>query len=202
LSDSMSKVLNYAQNTSSLSSFAGGYIKVTKQDMYSRYDYDLPRMNEGMPHSSKRDQGSISIARSSLPRVERLIIPKLRDIDGYWAAEDIKKLYSLSVYDDTSEFFLPDVPMTRVDFIKSIVNASKFEEENAASTGTAAMRQRRAVQPETSPFYDMPASDPDYSYVKKSLDKGIISGSLGYLHPQEPISRAERGNPSDPGTGI
>lgn len=191
LSDSMSKVLNYEQNTSSLSSFTGGYIKVSKQDMYSRYDYDLPRMNEGKPHSSKRNQGTISVARSNLPRVERLIIPRLRDIEGYWAAEDIKKLYSLGIYEDTSEFFLPDVPMTRLDFVKAIVNASKLEEEVAAGTSSTSLRQRRAVKPEPSPFYDMPASSPDYSYVKKGIDKGIITGSQGYLRPNQPINRAE-----------
>jgi len=190
VSDSLSKSLNYKSNSTSLSSFSGGYYKVSKQDTCSKYDYDMPMISGSNVSNRIRNRNSVSITRTMLPRVEYLIIPRLRDIGGHPAENDIKKLYSLDVFRDNSDFFIPEAPMVRGEFVKALVNASHIEKEVVNTRSSSYLRQQPLQ--EISPFYDLPTSHPDYEFIKEALRKGIISGAnSGYFHPDEKISRAE-----------
>ena len=55
--------------------------------------------------------------------VERLIVPKFRDLSSHWAKADIEKLYSLGILDEQSNFFSPNTPMQRYDFAIAIGKA-------------------------------------------------------------------------------
>lgn len=187
-SDSMAKTLKYADNEATLSSFAGGHSRITNQDMYSRCEFDLPRMVEGRPRSS-RSRSSIELEKQMLPRIERLIVPKFRDIGGHWAQNDIEKLYSLDVFEGGSSFFAPDAPMTRMDFTRAIVKGANMrvslEEPPRAS-------RSRNKTPEISPFADVPSTSADYPFVKDGVERGIISGvSSGRFGPQQSLTRAQ-----------
>ena len=62
--------------------------------------------------------------------IERLIVPKFRDVPGHWAEEYIEKLYSLDVFDDKSmTFFVPEGPITRKEYIVAVMKASDIEPE-------------------------------------------------------------------------
>lgn len=186
VADSMNKSLKYAENEVNLSSFPGGNMKVTRRNMYSRYDYNLPRMSEGKPAAARR-QGTVELNQEMLPRVERLIVPKFRDVGGHWAQEDIEKLFSLDVFAGNPAFFLPDVPMTRADFVRAVVKACDMRVSDQAEKKT---RSRRAPA-EVSPFADVAVTDPDYPLIKQAVNKGLVSGSGGYFMPNEPLNRAQ-----------
>lgn len=189
VSDSMSKTLKYAENEASYSSFAGGHVRVTNRQMVSRYDYDLPRVDdEGVINNNRRNQGMLELNASMTPKVERLIVPKFRDIGGHWAEDDINQLYSLDVFEGSSQFFLADVPMTRLDFTRAVVKACNMRTE----TATTARKVSRKTKPAPSLFQDVAVSDPNYEYIKEAVDKGIISGvSAGKFDPQGNLTRAQ-----------
>lgn len=172
LSDSMRKTLKYEENKADLASFSGGHMRITDQNMYSRYEYDLPYIKDGKPEGSRRIKGDIELAKDMLPRIERLIVPKFYDTRGHWAQDSIEKLYSLDVFTDNSSFFVPDAPMSRIDFARAVVKACDIR----VQTEDKKKGNTRNKQPEVSPFNDVPADSDDYKYVKSTLEKGIMSG--------------------------
>lgn len=179
VSDSMTKSLRYSENDANFSSFHGGHIRLTNRSIVSKYDYRLPDA-----------WGSISLNQDMMPRLERLIVPKFRDVNGHWAEESIKKLYSLDVFEDNSDIFSPNTPMTRLQFTKAIMRASdirtSMEEPKKSS------RSRRNTTPEESYFRDIDTAHPDYQYVKGGVDKQIITGvSKDMFGPNRSLTRAE-----------
>jgi hypothetical protein len=189
VSDSTTKVLKYSDNEASYSSIQGGHMKVTEREMVSKYDYTLPKMDEGVPIKNKKISGTRELFKSMVPKVERLIVPKFRDVGGHWAEEDINKLYSLDVFDDNSQFFAPNVPMTRVEFTKGVMRACDIRPNLDEKKKTSSKRNR---QTEKSPFIDVSSTDEDYQYIKDAVDKGIINGvDSEHFKPQKPLTRAE-----------
>lgn len=188
-SDSMTKTLKYANNQASLSSFSGGHSRITNENMYSRYDYNLPRITGGKV-SSSRLRGSVELNLEMSPRIERLVVPKFRDVAGHWAQDDIEKLYSLDVFEGVPAFFAPDAPMTRAEFTRAIVKGANMrasiEEQPRKTT------RSRTKTAEVSPFLDVPVSSPDYPYIKDGVERGIISGITGQLFgPEDSLTRAQ-----------
>ncbi|RKD22015.1 S-layer homology domain-containing protein [Caminicella sporogenes DSM 14501] len=189
VSDSLSKKLKYSDNMVNLSSFNGGYIKVTDREIISKYEYNLPRLKDGIPYKDRRNSGEIELSKKMVPKIERLIVPKFRDVNGHWAESYIEKLYSLDVFDEKSEFFTPDIPMTRLEFTRAIIKACDIR----TLIDKKDRRSRRTKQEvEKSPFVDISADDKDYVYIKEGLSKGIIQGtSSGIFNPEGPLTRAQ-----------
>lgn len=123
VSDSTTKVLKYSDNEANFSSFNGGHMRITNQQMVCLYDYDLPKVSNGKIDDDKRDKGTIKMNKTMVPKLERLIVPKFRDLGGHWAQSYIEKLYSLDVFDENGEFFSPDLPMNRMEFTKGVIRA-------------------------------------------------------------------------------
>ncbi|MBZ4645137.1 MAG: hypothetical protein PWR27_2370 [Petroclostridium sp.] len=202
VSDSTTKVLKYADNEANFSSFNGGYIRVTNREMVSKYDYNLPKMNEAdagyslskieiaAPDKTKRNEDIIMISKSMVPKLERLVVPKFRDTAGHWAQGYIEKLYSLDVFDENSQFFTPEIPMTRQEFTKGIIKACNIR-PTVEEKKKPIVRKRNQPK-EESPFVDVAVEDPDYEYIKDALNKGIIKGKTKDLfRPGEPLTRAQ-----------
>lgn len=187
-SDSLRKSFNYAPNEVSLSSFPGGHMIVANQEMASNYQFDLPLISNGVVQDHCRENGEIQLCQTMLPQIERLILPKFRDLGGHWAEEDIKKLYSLNVFQGDSPFFLPDLPMTRLDFIRAVMRACNIQSPEVKSV--AAARTRKAA-PEPALVKDVSITDPDYDYVKEAILKGMVQGYGGYFQPNDSLTRAE-----------
>jgi hypothetical protein len=164
-------------------------MKITTREMLSIYDYNLPKMDGGTPDSNKRKNGTVKLSQKMLPGIERLIVPKFRDIGGHWAEEYINMLYSLDVFDENAQFFMPNVPMTRVEFTKAVMRACNIRP--AADTKKSSVARRSKVQ-EAPVFKDVSVSDQDYQYIKDAVEKGIIRGNInGNFRPKDPLTRAE-----------
>lgn len=199
-SDSMIKTLRYSPNDASLSSFSGGNMRITSRDMTSRYTYELPEMDEGTAGIDQgdgkfaapegdSDKGTMELSKSMVPRLERLAVPKFRDLSGHWAQTHIEKLYSLEVLDEGGDFFTPDVPMTRVEYIKGVMKACNIRPTMEAKKSARASRR---TPKEESIFSDVSISDEDYAYIKDAYNKGIIKGSQnGMFRPNASLTRAE-----------
>jgi hypothetical protein len=174
LSTSKSRVLNYEENLGSLGSFDGGYAVVSDKDVISEYTYDL----------ASGQKGSLDLDTEYMPTIERLIIPKFRDLTNHYAKQAIEKLYSLGIYSDASNFFSPNTPMKRLDFTAAIGKAVDLRvmAEPKTKKGTTA----------TSVFKDIKRTVKDYGYIESAVHKGIIKGvSPEYFKPDNAITRAQ-----------
>ncbi|TCO78761.1 S-layer homology domain-containing protein [Marinisporobacter balticus] len=190
VSDSLTKTLKYSENEADFSSFYGGHVRVTNSEMVSRYEYNLPRVEDDAINDRRRAIGRLQLRQKMVPKVERLVIPKFRDIGGHPAEEYIKKLYSLDVFDEPSTFFSPDIPFTRAEFIKGVIKACNIRPSLEEETKTR--RRRRNDPEEISPFKDVEVKDTDYKYIKDGLEKQIITGvSDDLFAPDQPLTKAQ-----------
>lgn len=176
VSDSKSKTLQYEPHDPSLSSFIGGYVVVSTSDMIGEYTYDIP-------YSSWNKKGTLHLSQERSPSIERLIVPKFRDLANHWAQDDIEKLYSLGIFDETSSFFSPNTPMNRFQFtvgVAKAVDLRVFEEPKKKKTTTKAI------------YKDLNPKDPDYGYIESAAQKKIINGmSADLFAPKGSITRAQ-----------
>ncbi|MBO8157938.1 MAG: S-layer homology domain-containing protein [Thermosyntropha sp.] len=188
ISDSMRKSLKYEENKADFASFSGGHMRITNQEMYSRYEYDLPYVRDGKIDDGRRNRGEVELSKSMVPKIERLIVPKFYDTRGHWAQESIEKLYSLDVFTDDSSFFVPDAPMTRVEFARAVIKACDIRVDSEKKKRVSV----RNKQPEVSLFEDMDVESDDYKYVKSAFEKGIMSGVAPDLFgPKDKLTRAQ-----------
>ncbi len=177
VSDSKSKTLQYEPNPPSLSSFVGGHSVINSSNMIAEYTYDIPYSR--YPSS----KGKMNLAQENLPTVERLIVPKLRDLSNHWAKDDIEKLYSLGILDESSQFFSPNTPMQRYPFTVGVLKAVDLRVLEQPKTKRA---------PAKAIFADLNPKDPDYPYIESAVEKGIISGvNPTTFAPNQPIKRAQ-----------
>lgn len=189
VSDSTTQILNYSDNEAAYSSFQGGFMKVTNREMVSKYEYDLPKMDSGKPVDTARKVGTAELNQKMLPKVQRLIVPKFRDVGGHWAENYINELYSLDVFDDTAQFFLPNISMTRAEFTKAVMKACNIRPTVDTRKKTTVSRSKT---PEVSKFSDIAVNDPDYQYIKDAVNKGIILGTSNVTFmPKGPLTRAQ-----------
>lgn len=154
VSTTKSRTLNYEENGSSLSSFNGGYAVISSADTISEYTYGLPAAS-----------GTVDLDIEYMPRIERLILPKFRDLSSNWAKESIEKLYSLGILDDQSNFFSPNTPMQRYDFAVAVGKAIDLR-----------VLEEKTKKKTTSVFKDVKSTTKDYNYLKSAVDKGVIKG--------------------------
>lgn len=189
-SDSITKSVKYSENDANYSSFNGGYMKLTNREMVSKVEYDLPKFKQdGAAETTDRNTGTQQLSKKMEPKIERLLVPKLKDIGGHWAEDDINRLYSLGIFDEMLSFYTPDVPMTRKEYVKAIMKASNIEVPIQASNKTSSSRNKTV---ETSPFNDVNTNDKYYSYIKEAVSKGIIEGvTPDQFMPDVPLTRSE-----------
>lgn len=174
LSTSKSRVLNYEENLGTLGSFDGGYAVVSEKDVISEYTYDL----------ASGQKGTLDLDTEYMPTIERLIIPKFRDLSNHYAKQAIEKLYSLGIYTDASNFFSPNTPMKRIDFSTAIGKAVDLR--------VMAEPKTKKSKTTTSIFKDVKRTVKDYAYIESAVNKGIIKGvSPEYFKPDHPITRAQ-----------
>lgn len=177
-SDSLTKRLVYSDNEVNLISYNGGYVRTTNREVVSRYDYNVPN-----------GKGTKELTMKMNPNIERLIVPKFRDVDGHWAEEYIEKLYSLNVFDDTTKtFFYPEGSITRREFVVALMKACNIEPTIPEQKKTS---RKKATQ-EVSPFRDISTEDKDYYYIKEAYTQGITYGKSNNLFkPNETLTVAE-----------
>ncbi|ALC86406.1 hypothetical protein AM499_11625 [Bacillus sp. FJAT-22090] len=161
VSDSKSRVLEYEPHTPSLSSFVGGHSVISSSNMVSEYTFNMPYRYSGPT------TGTIYLNKEKTPKVERLIVPKFRDIAKHWSKPNIEKLYSLGIFDESSNFFSPDAAMKKDQFTVSVAKAVDLRvlEEKPTKKNTV----KKAL------FEDLDPKDPNYVYIESALNNGIVS---------------------------
>ena len=186
-SDSMTKALQYYGNDAKYSSFEGGYVKSTKSGMVSELSYDMPLFRSDGSLSSSRNTDNKNLNADNMPKVERLIVPKFRDIGSISAENDIKKLYSLDVFDDSQSFFSPNTAMTKMQFIRALMRACDIRVADTTKKKPTVSSRKKTV--EKSMFSDIAIDDPNYTYAKDAVTKGIVTlGADSRFNPNDSVT--------------
>ncbi|MFD2615535.1 S-layer homology domain-containing protein [Paenibacillus gansuensis] len=186
-SDSTAKKLTYQDNMANYTSFNGGYMRVTDGEMVSRYEYNLPVLKDGVVNASSVDRniGERALKQSKVPKIERLIVPKFRDTEGHWAQEAIEKLYSLDIFEEKTEIFAPNIPISRYDFTVAVMRAA----DNRVTDPKTASKTKAPV---VNPFRDIRSTDPNLKYMQSAEAKGVVSGVRpSIFEPSGVLTRAQ-----------
>ena len=170
VSSNKSRTLNYEPNAATLASFSGGYAMNTGAEMVSSYKYNF-------------GDGEHVLETNAVytPVVERLPIPKFRDIAKHFGKSSIEQLYSLGVFEEDLEYFSPDLQMERYDFtvaISKALNLRVFEEPLKSD--------------KTKLFSDVARTKKDYEYLVAAFNKGVIKGvSATRFNPEGVLTREQ-----------
>lgn len=121
-----------------------------------------------------------SIAISTANRIEKLPIPTNLDfIEGHWAEDDIKKLYSMEIFTQIPHFGMQYEAISRGEFVKALCLAMNIDimayEENK----------------EEVIFGDVTSDHPLYPYVMAAYKKKLIKGTGEDFDIDRPINRQE-----------
>jgi len=168
-----SRTLNYEENLASLASFNGGYAVNSDADTISEYVYELPK-----------GSGKIEFNSEYMPKVERLIVPKFRDLSAHWAKPGIEKLYSLGIFDDQSNFFSPNIAMKRYDFAVAVGKAIDLRVEVGNT------KKKNNTKPTI--FKDVKRTRANYEYLVAAYNKGVIKGvTAEKFNPEGNLTREQ-----------
>lgn len=176
----------YLHTTPQSISFRGNYIQTSEKENVLQYTYDLPNVDGTTVDDMTRNKGEENLRADKFETSKSLIAPKIRDVGGHWAEQDVLLLASLKVFDDNSEFFAPDLPITRLDFAKAISNAIA---EIPERTQTEIIRSTR--DSENTLFEDIPNTYNAYNYVQFVKDEGIMEGEFEFFLPDRILKRSE-----------
>jgi len=167
-------------------SFTGNYVRVDQIENVFQYTYDLPKIEDGQVVAGKRNIGEDNIRTDKVVNGDSMVVPRIKDIGGHWAEDSIFLLSSLEIINNDSDFYGPNLPLTRIEFAEMIANAIATIEER---TQTDIIRSLRPGA--TQLFHDIPNDHPKYNYVLFVYNNDIMEGYANYFSPQEPLKRSE-----------
>jgi len=194
-SSSISKRIDYRENIPELISFQGGYVQSHYNRSILEYTALLPEFDSAGYSTDNMVARKGSLALESFPVQERLPVPSLNQLKGHWAENDIKRLYSLGVFQGGEETFNPEQAITRAEFTEAIVRAAKAVpadpdlQERSTSRSAARRKEEEAV---VSPFKDIPTNHAIFESVKDAYERGLINGiGNGLFAPDNTLTMAE-----------
>ncbi|NMA65300.1 MAG: S-layer homology domain-containing protein [Clostridiaceae bacterium] len=183
----------YSENEPYHISFDGGYVKSSWDESTLFYTARLPEFtNDGKPTDVLKTYSNIQSLNSPVV-TERLMVPDLKHIAGFWDEEPISILYGLEVIPGFGTDFQIGKNVTRAEFVTMLMNALKdIPEDPNVRTALVNRRPQRNNTPEISPFNDVDIDHPYYESIKKAYQKGITRGSgAGRFSPNSYVTKAE-----------
>jgi len=172
----------------------GSYFEVRAEDNVLTYSYDLPVVTDGEidTTTTKRATGEkrMTTPESVILSTQALVSPKILDIGGHWAQNEIFLLTSLGVFDADLNYFVPDASISRLEFGKAMVVATAGILPVDTSDPLGFKRLRPGTETQL-PFLDVDAQDPDYDYILYLKEHDLMSGKNYYFKGDEPLTRAE-----------
>ena len=187
------KGFEYIENEPYQISFEGGYVEKDYEESLLEYDATLPEFDKDKKPTGVLKNYRETIGIDPKPVLTRLMVPDLKHLEGYWAEEPVKILYSLGIIPGTGEDFNPAKYITRKEFTVMVVRAVKnIPEDPDIVKKQSTVRTSRNKTPEISPFLDVSTDDPYYQDIKTANNRGIIQGTgNAYFSPDRHITSAE-----------
>lgn len=178
-------------------SFRGNYIETKIQENILSYDYNLATITDDASDDAIRLKDKNEIRLDVVLDNSSKITPKIKDIGGHWAETDVFLLASLGIYDHIPSYYMPDLPISRIDFAKELTRAITDElnqyDDEALLRKEILLRQRPTADLKPN-FEDMNPASKDSLYTEYVRENGIMNGiglSGEYFKPYRSITRAE-----------
>lgn len=173
----INKTMQYDVNRPDAIGFGGNYLQVIKNAGGLKYNIKVKPWNKRY----SKLKGNINIP--SFNTFEHLVAPANCDyLNGSFAKDDIRKLYSLEVLDNRYKF-IPNEKLTRAQYITMIIKALGLDVEY-----TDINKDYDNIKV----FYDVDKYHPHYKNIMIAYDKNIIKGTnSGKFNPDRPIDREE-----------
>lgn len=188
------KGFEYVENEPDQISFEGGYVEKDYEESVLAYEALLPEFDKDGKATGVLKNYSERIGIESTPVLTRLMVPDLKHLEGYWAEEPVKILYSLNIIPGTGENFNPAKYITRREYTAMLVRALKDvpEDPDIVKKQTTKTTAKKSKTPEISPFLDVNTDDIFYADIKAANSRGIIQGTgNSYFSPNRYITYAE-----------
>ncbi len=160
--------IEYGANEPTAMSMAGNYKEIIRGE--GVLSYNILQGNASLYD----DELSGMISVESSPSVEQLSIPTALNLKGHPAETQIKKMYSMKIFDEDPKSFSPNQVVTKKEYIKMLVTALQIPlpEDNSNST----KKKKTKEQVEVSPFSDISQGNSYYPYAVAAYKAGLIDG--------------------------
>lgn len=186
--------LSYIKNDPKLISFEGGFLEETREFSRMKYDYDLPRMKDGVPLSSGRNSGAMEKTLETSPVSKRMQIVKAADLKNHWAKEDVEKLLSLGILVQTGNYFYPEGYEKRGNFAKALgrLMDSPSRVSKILEGSGAGLLKNPGANGGKSLYDDVSEKEEGYEYIESLYRFGVMEGTAYRLFsPDKTLTRAE-----------
>lgn len=170
------KTIYYTKTDPFPISFGGTYNQRLEREATLTYEI----LSTDLQLTDKQKKNSMLLTTAN--EVEKLPIPENLDfIEGHWAAEDLKQLYSMEILTEIPHQGMQYEAMPRGEFIKALCLAMDID------TSQYEIIDENSVQI----FGDVPPEHPLYPYLMAAYDAKLIKG-VGYnFNVNKPITRQE-----------
>ncbi len=167
------KTIYYAETEPFPISFDGTYNQ--RMERSGTLSYEVLTYHKAMELDEYQGEAVVYTAN----QIEKLPIPENLDfIEGHWAEEDIKKLYSLEIFTDLPHQGMQYEAINRGDYVKALCLAMNIDV-------TGYMEDDEVI------FGDVQPDHPLYPYVMAAYDKKLVKGTGENFEVDRPINREE-----------
>lgn len=167
------KTLYYSETEPFPISFDGTYNQ--RYERESILSYEILTFHKDLDEDLY--QGNVLINTAN--QIEKLPIPEELDfVEGHWAEEDFKKLYSMEIFTEIPHQGMQYEAINRGDFIKALCLAMNIDVTDYEDG-------------EEVIFGDVQPDHPHYPYIMAAYDKKLIKGTGAIFDIDRPINREE-----------
>lgn len=171
-----SKTMYYNENEPFPISFGGTYNQ--RMEREATLSYEILTDHPELTASQKK----ASILLTTPNDIEKLPIPEGLDfIEGHWAEEDLKKLYSLEIMTEIPHQGMQFEAISRGDFVKALCLAMNID--------TTTYEDADKKSPKV--FGDVDYTHPLYKYIMGAYDAKLVQGTGEDFSINQPITRQE-----------
>ena len=170
------KTIYYDENTPYPISFGGTYNQ--RMEREATLEYEILSYHPELTSSQLKN----SVLLTTANEIEKLPIPEGLDfIEGHWAEDDIKKLYSMEILTSTPHLGMNFEAMSRGDYVKALCLAMDIDISKYVG----------AKEGDLEIFDDIPYDHPFYPYIMGAYDVKLVKGTGEDFDVDLPITRQE-----------
>ena len=159
--------IEYGANEPTAISMAGNYKEIIRSE--GVLNYNILQGNASL--DAEDHSGTLNIASS--PTIEQLPVPTTLRLNGHPAEPQIKKMFSMKIFDENASQFSPNQIVTKKEYVTMLVKALRIELPEEKSN----KKKKSKKTEEVSIFTDLSLNDPSYKYAVAAYNAGLIEGT-------------------------
>lgn len=160
--------IEYGANEPTAISMAGNYKEIVRSE--GVLSYNIVQGNQSLYDDEY--SGMMSVEGGST--IDQLSYPTNLKLAGHPAETQIKKMYSMKIFDEAAATFSTNQIVTKKEYVAMLVKALQIElpEEETSSRKSSSKKQQEVV----SPFTDIQSTDAYYKYAVAAYNVGLVDG--------------------------